>query len=451
MSQVSSPKGAASLRDPAFLAELQRLRQPDRFTNIYYLIRTWVGLAAVIGSTIAFLQYSAAAGLSILWSVPVLLVAITMIGAFQHQLTALAHEASHHTLLRHRYLNDLVSDLFCMFPMFSSTHHYRLQHMAHHQFVNDPERDPDVSQLQTSGHWIQFPVSKARFVRTLIKQIIPTRLIKYIRVRAQYNSIGTHKNPYAKPGHRPSRLPVLAGILYMLGLVGSLTALVATRQTMLLAVVPALGWLTMMVFYSLLPAGWFHQSRVHPVISARHMTLMRVTFITALFTSLAWIQHTTGAPAGVYFALLWVVPIFTSFSFFMILRQLVQHGNGDRGFLTNTRTFFVHPFIRFAVFPLGQDYHLPHHMFATVPHYRLPELHQLLLRYPEYREQGVIVEGYFWPKHRPPTHPTVLDVVGPRYHYGSSHEIHIDDSVLEQDVVDGMSPTTEGDPKRLAS
>jgi len=37
----------------------------------------------------------------------------------------------------------------------------------------------------------------------------------------------------------------------------------------------------------------------------------------------------TGAPAAVYYFLLWVVPLLTSFSFFMILRQLVQHGNGD--------------------------------------------------------------------------------------------------------------------------
>ena len=77
----------------------------------------------------------------------------------------------------------------------------------------------------------------------------------------------------------------------------------------------------------------------------------------------------TGRP--LYYFLLWLVPLFTSFSFFMILRQMVQHGNGDRGWLTNTRIFFVDRFINFAVFPMGQDYHLPHHLFATVPHYRL--------------------------------------------------------------------------------
>ena len=119
----------------------------------------------------------------------------------------------------------------------------------------------------------------------------------------------------------------------------------------------------------------------------------------------------------------------------MILRQLVQHGNGDRGWLTNTRVFLVAPFIRFAVFPLGQDYHLPHHVFASVPHYRLKELHEFLVSCAEYRQQAVEVEGYFLPYERPPTKPTVLDVLGPTYHHRAA-EVHIDNAVLEDEVVE---------------
>jgi hypothetical protein len=99
----------------------------------------------------------------------------------------------------------------------------------------------------------------------------------------------------------------------------------------------------------------------------------------------------------------------------MVLRQIVQHGNGDRGWLTNTRVFVCHPFINFAVFPMGQDYHLPHHMFSTVPHYRLKELHEIMRDIPEYGEKATVVEGYIWPKERPPVRPTVIDVLGPSY------------------------------------
>ncbi len=55
--------------------------------------------------------------------------------------------------------------------MYSATQHYRLQHIAHHQFINDPERDPDISQLQTSGHWLNFPVDPKTFFNLLFRQI----------------------------------------------------------------------------------------------------------------------------------------------------------------------------------------------------------------------------------------------------------------------------------------
>ena len=32
-----------------------------------------------------------------------------------------------------------------------------------------------------------------------------------------------------------------------------------------------------------------------------------------------------------------------------------------------------------AVFPIGNDYHLPHHLFPMVPHYNLRKLHALLM------------------------------------------------------------------------
>jgi hypothetical protein len=119
----------------------------------------------------------------------------------------------------------------------------------------------------------------------------------------------------------------------------------------------------------------------------------------------------------------------------MVLRQIVQHGNGDRGWLTNTRVFRCHPLINFAVFPMGQDYHLPHHMFSTIPHYRLKELHEAMLDYPEYRDKATVVEGYIWPKERPPKYPTVVDVLGPEYAPFEFQEVYIDNSVLEGQIV----------------
>jgi hypothetical protein len=85
---------------------------------------------------------------------------------------------------------------------------------------------------------------------------------------------------------------------------------------------------------------------------------------------------------------------------------------------------------------MGQDYHLPHHLFATVPHYRLRQLHEALLEYAEYRKQAVVVHGYFVAPDHPPSHPTVLDVLGPEYAPKEFHGVHIDNDVLEYDEVE---------------
>jgi fatty acid desaturase len=230
-------------------------------------------------------------------------------------------------------------------------------------------------------------------------------------------------------------------------------ALVWHGDTLLLALLPLLLWAIAMVAFTVLPATQYHQSRLHPVVSQRMMALLRISYLTLLFASLAWIQHLTGVRAWAYYGLLWVVPIFTSFSFFMILRQIVQHGNGDRGWLTNTRIFFVQRLINFAVFPMGQDYHLPHHVYATVPHYRLKELHEILMEYPEYREQALEVHGYFVSPEKPQVHPTVLDVLGPEYAATEFRGVHIDNSVLDDCVVEEKAQIVaegEGEKRRLA-
>jgi fatty acid desaturase len=423
-----------SLSDPALKVTLQKLRRADNVTNWYYLARTYLYLAAVIGGAVWFFEAREALGLPWLLNLPVAILAIVLVGAGQHQLTGLAHEGSHHILFRGRYLNDLATDLLTMFPLFSSIYHYRLQHLAHHQFVNDPDRDPDVSQMKTSGHWLDFPVERRAAVVALLRQLWPLRLVRFMRVRARYNATGADSNPYLFKGKKPGKGAVRVGVIYLLALVSTLTAVfyLADEPWLLLAV-PAGMWAVVSTVFLRLPNEKYHQSRLHPVIHARYTSILRVGFITTVFAGLTFVTKVTGSPAVGYYVVLWLVPLFTSFAFFMILRQIVQHGNGGRGWLTNTRTFLVAPAIRFAVFPMGQDYHLPHHLYATIPHYRLKKLHAALMEYPEYREEAVVVEGYFRPHHHPQTRPTVIDVLGPSY-AGQGKAVYIDNTVMDGDT-----------------
>src|SRR5437867_12902369 len=95
---ISQPALMTSLSDPRIKEKLQGLRQTDNVTNIWYLVRAYLYFFLVIGGTLWFYQVQADQEWSWWWNVPVTLAAIVLIGAGQHQLTALAHEAAHHIL-----------------------------------------------------------------------------------------------------------------------------------------------------------------------------------------------------------------------------------------------------------------------------------------------------------------------------------------------------------------
>lgn len=435
MATVAAAPTIQTLNSPGLKQKLQEIRQCDNVTNWYYLIRSWVFLAAVMAGAIYFAAHRADWGLNWAWNIPVALVAIVFIGAGQHQLTVLAHEASHHTLFRNRWLNELVSDWFCMFPMLSTTHHYRLHHLAHHQFVNDLERDPNAPQVMVNGHWTHFPMTRAEFWKELAKQLWPPNLIRYLRSQALSNAMPGTRSPYEKSGINRAKMKIAlrVGFAYLIGLSLLLTSLVVLHDPLWLAIAPAIAYVGVMTFFAKIPADWYSQYRVHPTYTMRTITLMRVTFVTIVAVSVAWLSFFYGRFAFYAFVLLWIVPMLTSFSLFMMLRQVVQHSNSDRGWLTNTRVFLVNLFVRDSILPYGQDIHLPHHMYATVPHYKLRALHDYLMQYPEYREEAIVVRGAVLPRHD--DHPSILDVLGPDW-ARTDAQVHIDRSVLDGERVD---------------
>src|SRR5205823_7166953 len=68
-------------------------------------------------------------------------------------------------------------------------------------------------------------------------------------------------------------------------------------------------------------------------------------------------------------------------------------------------------------------YHLPHHLYASIPHYNLKELHDILMQYPEYREQALVVANVVLPK-QGHEYPTVVDMLGPDYAPAMRHAAH---------------------------
>src|SRR5580698_8065469 len=93
-----APMSEKSLKSPELIAALQQLRRLDNLTNWYYVLRTYLYFALVIGGTVWFYDYQSSADISFWWNVLGTMVAVVLIGAGQHQLSGLAHEGVHHTL-----------------------------------------------------------------------------------------------------------------------------------------------------------------------------------------------------------------------------------------------------------------------------------------------------------------------------------------------------------------
>jgi fatty acid desaturase len=82
------------------------------------------------------------------------------------------------------------------------------------------------------------------------------------------------------------------------------------------------------------------------------------------------------------FYLLWVLAYLFIYPLIARIRQVAEHGNVpdlyDLDPRLNTRTTYANPLERLLFCPNHVNYHLEHHLLASVPCHRLPELHRVL-------------------------------------------------------------------------
>ena len=80
---------------------------------------------------------------------------------------------------------------------------------------------------------------------------------------------------------------------------------------------------------------------------------------------------------------------------------------------------------------------------ASVPHYNLKQLHEIMLRDPEYCEKGVVVDGYFGDDDIENGRPTVMGVLGAQAP-PTREAVYIDNAAIEYaDVADAAGIARE--------
>jgi len=93
--------------------------------------------------------------------------------------------------------------------------------------------------------------------------------------------------------------------------------------------------------------------------------------------------------------LYWFVPLFTCLVCIFRIRSIAEHSalGAARTSYAGSRTTLPSFLERIFLAPKNVNYHLEHHLYPSVPFFRLPRLHELLSAKPEFR-QAHVTHGY---------------------------------------------------------
>ena len=163
-------------------------------------------------------------------------VAIVVIGARQHALLILMHEAAHLGLFRSRRVNEWVSDALLAWPLFVSTATYRDNHNRHHRHLNQ-ETDPDWKRYRDPSalehdEW-RFPMSRGRLAWLLVSDALGLRTLQQVRKLLLFSGArsSSDKRPRGPRGPR---------VAYYLVIAAALTAVSGWQVFLLYWIVPTL-------------------------------------------------------------------------------------------------------------------------------------------------------------------------------------------------------------------
>jgi fatty acid desaturase len=121
------------------------------------------------------------------------------------------------------------------------------------------------------------------------------------------------------------------------------------------------------------------QTPLPPIPLSQRLILLvqnfwRTALINAVLFALLWL-------AGHGWLLAWFWLAYTTpFPLFLRIRSMAEHActEASNDMFKNTRTTEAGWLARMTVAPIRVNYHIEHHVMASVPYYRLPWMHQLL-------------------------------------------------------------------------
>lgn len=249
------------------------------------------------------------------WPHPLTFLAVmAVLGGRQLALAILQHEGAHGTLFASRWANDVLTDWLCARPIWQNLPKYKVHHLGHHTRTGTLQ-DPDISLHE------DYPVTRQSLARKMLRDIVGLTGLKLVFGLVMMDA-GIFKWTVA---NNVERLP-------------------QEGRTPLERVSTTLGNMAPMLSTNLVLWG---------VLAA---------------TGHAWLY---GA---------WVAAYLTFLPLFIRIRSIAEHGCLARSpdMFLNTRTTRAGWLARMTVAPINVNYHMEHHLMASVPYHRLPYMHALL-------------------------------------------------------------------------
>ena len=242
-------------------------------------------------------------------------IALAILAGRQLALAILMHDASHHSLFKTKWLNTHLTDWLCARPIWSEVGKYRPYHLKHHAKTSQDE-DPDLGLIKN------FPITKPSLFRKFFRDISGQSGIKFLFGRTLMDM------GLMEWGLSNDLKPIPRGDRSHLELFQNL---VKNSSGMLIS-------------------------------------------NAAIFTLLYLAKH-----PKVY--LLWPLAYISPYPLFLRIRAMAEHAGLERSksALTNTRTTRAGWLAKAFVAPIHVNYHIEHHLMASVPHQKLARMHRMLL------------------------------------------------------------------------
>ncbi len=261
-----------------------------------------------------------------IWGVVVvrhpLMIAAAFVLMARHQLSLgiLMHDGAHRRLFSSRVINDWVGQFLCAAPILISQDTYRKLHLKHHRMPMS-DADPDLG--ITGG----YPITRGSFARKLMRDLTGQTYFKFVGYflhRMLTGKGGSFRKPTAQEPQN------------------EITKTIRAQQ-----------------------AG----KGMSPTAVLVSFAFMQGVLFAAFWLALSpW-----------YYLLLWLLPQMTVLQLLLRIRGITEHAGyapgPDQAQISRT---VVNPLQTFFFAPNNVGYHIEHHLYPSVPWYRLPKVHRLL-------------------------------------------------------------------------